>query len=102
MIHSVIATRPSPLLRALRRSAQAAGVAAVPISESDQPWATATFAGALCRLALDPDPSPAFAAWLASLPDADLDMRDGIVIDLVVEAPATIVALVMQIDTPAG
>ena len=96
MMHSPIGCRPSPLSRALRRAAAAVGIAVTIIEESERPWAAATFTGTCWRGVLNPDPSPGFANWLASLPTAEFDVRGAIIADLAVEEPTTIVALVLD------
>ena len=84
------------LLRALRWSAAAAGVAAELELEVATPWASATFVGAQCRVAVSGNE---LEGWLAGLPEAELAVRGGFVADLVVERTvAGVVLLVLVLE----
>ena len=72
------------LLRALRRSAEQYGLTVTFESLSETPWESATFSGAVHRIAVRADPSPKFDTWLAALPETDLPMPGHIVADIVV------------------
>ena len=70
------------LVRALYRSACAAGCP-LEIADSDWVrWASATFTGARHTIRWTALPSPALDAWLAALPDADLLLRGHLVADI--------------------
>ncbi len=72
------------LLRALRRSAEQHGLTVTFESLSEKPWESATFSGAVHRIAVRTDPSPKFEAWLTALTETDLPMPGHIVADIVV------------------
>lgn len=61
------------LLRALTRSAAAAGCAAELSHDGETPWATATFSGARHRLRASGE-AAALGRWLAMLPEAELPL----------------------------
>ena len=93
--------RRSAVARVLTASAAAAGCPARFVDQDERPFASATFTGTLHRLALEAapgttGPGPALAAWLAALPEAELAVPGRVVIDLAIEAPATIVALTVE------
>ena len=94
-------SRRSALARILSESAADAGCPARIVDEDERPFASATFTGTLHRLVLASapgatGPGPALDAWLAALPEAELAVPGLVVIDLAVEAPATIVALTVE------
>ncbi|MDF7774974.1 hypothetical protein P1X14_06940 [Sphingomonas sp. AOB5] len=73
------------LARALTAGAEAAGCA-VRITASDSVrWASATFTGMRHRITLCCSAGDALDAWLATLPEAEFDLRGHLVADLVVE-----------------
>lgn len=84
------------LLCALRRSAALAGCRVAIAHEALTPWASATFVGGQHRVAVAGE---RLNDWLATLPDADLPMRDHLVASLDV-APtftgATLTVLVLE------
>ncbi len=71
------------LERRLRIAAEAAGVAIEIVASEATPWASATFNGARHQLTLA-STDAGFAAWLATLPEADLPLRGHLVADLIV------------------
>lgn len=78
---------PGALLeRALLTSAAAAGCAARIDAVDWSRWASATFTGARQTVTLVGDGSPAFEAWLAGLPEAELPLRGHLVADLAIVA----------------
>ena len=86
------------LLRALKRSAAAAGCTVDVGHDSETPWATATFTGArhiLCATAEE----DSLRQWLATLPEAELPLHGWFVASCAAEAvgnQATIELLVLQ------
>ncbi|WP_425230253.1 hypothetical protein [Sphingomonas sp.] len=64
------------LLRALRHSAAAGGVAPTLTHEEQTPWASATFTGAQHRVAVE---GGGIDGWLAALPEIELDLRGHLV-----------------------
>ena len=86
------------LLRALRRSAGAAGCRAELAHVDETAWATATFTGARHSVRATGEPH-ALAGWLAMLPEADLPVRDHFVASCAAElvaGTATIELLVLE------
>ena len=79
------------LERRLRISAEAAGVSVGIVAGDATPWASATFNGARHQLTLE-SADAGFAAWLATLPEADLPLRGHLVADLTVAHAADGVA----------
>ena len=73
------------LLRALRRSAAAAGCAVELRHEALTPWASATFTGGQHRIAVLGDAG----GWLATLPEADLPLVGHFVAGCAVEGDGT-------------
>ncbi|MGY2732689.1 hypothetical protein [Sphingomonas sp. UYP23] len=71
------------LQRALERSADAAGCAAVARVLETTRWASATFVGARHQIALTLRDDPVSLHWLAALGDAELTMRGHLVADIV-------------------
>ncbi|TPG12622.1 hypothetical protein [Sphingomonas oligophenolica] len=63
------------LARALRLSAVTAGLDALVLSATEQPWASATYIGARHRIELGLPAGPARYRWLAGLAEAELPMR---------------------------
>jgi hypothetical protein len=61
------------LLRALARSAEAAGCATLLTHLSETPWATVTFSGARHQVRAVGD-ATALTRWLAMLPEAELPL----------------------------
>lgn len=81
----MIGRGPDParqLLRALARSADAAGCAVELRHEALTPWASATFNGGQHRVVVLGDA----AVWLAGLPEAELALHGHYVASLAVEA----------------
>lgn len=72
------------LVRALRNGARAAGATVFVIATDETAWASATFVGVRHRVDLVAEPGAALDAWLAALPDADLNLRGHIVADLAI------------------
>ncbi|TPG46970.1 hypothetical protein [Sphingomonas glacialis] len=70
------------LQRALERSADAAGCAAVVCVLETTRWASATFVGARHRIALTLRDDPPSMIWLAALGEAELAMRGHLVADI--------------------
>lgn len=70
--------------RALIASARAADIAVQIVASDWERWASATFTGARHMLTVKAVPCPAFDAWLAALPEADLPIRGHLVADLTV------------------
>lgn len=79
------------LERRLRISAEAAGVSIDIVASKWNGWASATFIGAQHQLTIESSDA-GFAAWLATLPDADLTLRGHLVADLSVVAGAALPA----------
>jgi hypothetical protein len=76
------------LARALERAGDAAGIDLAWTAEESHPWASALFVGARHTLVAVAPTSPALAAFLAALPEADLPILGGHVADLVVASEA--------------
>lgn len=74
------------LCRAIEGDADRAGVDITIGATAARSWASATFEGARHRIALTAPATPALAAWLAALPDAELRVRGQLVADLIVTA----------------
>lgn len=72
------------LTAAIERSGDAAGLSMRIAEATSSPWASATFAGARHRVTLSAETTPRLAAWLKTLPEADLPMKDHLVADLTV------------------
>lgn len=86
------------LLRALRRSAGAAGCRAELAHVDETAWATATFTGARHTVRATGE-SDALTRWLAMLPEAELPIRDHFVASCAAELvadTATIELLVLE------
>jgi hypothetical protein len=62
------------LVRALARSATAHGCAADVVLMAEQDWASATFAGLRCEVAVSLTAGEAAEAWISDLPEVDLPM----------------------------
>ncbi len=78
------------LIRALRGSAAAAGLAMHVESIACTPWASATFTGTRHRLTIAAVPVPGLRDWIDGLPEAEFAMRGHIVADLLVAGVETI------------
>ena len=85
MMPAAIADPTILLARALRLSAQAAGVTMFVVGSAERDWASATFAGVRHRLDLAVEPGARLDAWLKALPNADLRLRGHLVADLTVD-----------------
>lgn len=86
------------LLRALARSAGAAGCAAELSHDGETPWASLTFTGARHRVRATGD-AAALAGWLATLPEAELPLAGWFVASCAAEVAggaATIELLVLE------
>lgn len=70
------------LLRALRRSAAAAGCVVTLSHDAETPWSSATFVGGQHRIEAA---GKSLDAWLATLPEADLPMIGHFVASCAVE-----------------
>ena len=79
------------LERRLRIAAEAAGVSIGIVACTATPWASATFNGARHRMTIE-SADAGLAAWLATLPEAELPLRGHLVADLVVTHAADGVA----------
>lgn len=73
------------LLRALHRSAAAAGCAATLSHEAETPWSSATFTGGQHRVAVT---GADLDAWLTALPEAELTMNRHFVASCAIEPRA--------------
>ena len=82
----IVADPARLLLRAIRRSAAAAGCAVTLMHEAETPWSSATFVGSQHRVAVVGD---ALDSWLVALPEADLPMNGCFVASCVVERTVT-------------
>lgn len=83
------------LLRALRRSALAAGCDVTLSHEAETPWASATFVGAQHRILVGGE---SLTAWLATLPETELPISGHFVASCAVEQgenSATLTLLVL-------
>jgi hypothetical protein len=92
------------MLRALAASAQSYGLTLALHDAAERPWSSATFTGARLMLTLDiagagagADP----AAWLTTLPEADLPVPGRLVADLIVvtATPTTATLEVLLLET---
>lgn len=90
------------ILRALAASALPYGLTLALHDAAERPWSSATFTGARLTLTLGiagagADP----AAWLATLPEADLPVPGRLVADLIVvtATPATATLEVLLLET---
>jgi hypothetical protein len=63
------------LRRALILSAEQAGFELYVAGSASKPWASAMFVGSRHTAVIAANASPAFDAWLAKMPDADLPLR---------------------------
>ncbi len=74
------------LARALEKHARLAGCP-VEIVQSDwQAWASATFTGARHQMTLAAIPSAKLERWLATLSEADIDLRGHLLADIAIIA----------------
>ncbi|MEG3176006.1 hypothetical protein U1872_07180 [Sphingomonas sp. RB3P16] len=74
------------LRRAIEAAARAAGCTVTVTDSRMTRWASATFTGARHDLTLVAADDAAFAAWIESLPEAELPLRGHLVADLVVRS----------------
>ncbi|MDR6145887.1 hypothetical protein QE363_001680 [Sphingomonas sp. SORGH_AS870] len=82
------ADRGERLARVLAAHAAQAGCMVTIAVQAVEPWSSATFSGSVATLSLAAPSSPALAAWLADLAEADIPLGRDIVADLAVEPAA--------------